>query len=161
MTDASTSPEPTLIGSIGEIKSYVGKRLGPSQWIEVSQSRIDLFAEATGDHQWIHVDPARAAKESPFGGTIAHGYLTIALAPVLLPQIVEVRGASMVVNYGLEKMRLPTPVPSGAKVRLSGEIKGVRELKGGAARVVVSLAFEVQGERRPACTAEAVYVYFP
>ena len=161
MSDPSPAPEPTVIPSIPDLKDQVGRRLGPSPWTEVSQEKIDRFAEATGDRQWIHVDPERAAKESPFGGTIAHGYLTLALAPVLLPQIVEVRGASMVVNYGLDKMRLPTPVPSGARVRLSGEIKSVRELKGGAARLVVSLAFEVEGERRPACTADAVYVYFP
>ncbi|MGH0036250.1 MAG: MaoC family dehydratase [Myxococcota bacterium] len=161
MPDPSPAPEPTIIPSISELKNHIGKRLGPSPWTEVGQERIDRFAEATGDRQWIHVDAERAAVESPFGCTVAHGYLTLALAPVLLPRIVEVRGASMVVNYGLDKMRLPTPVPSGSRVRLSGEIKNVRELKGGAARVVVSLAFEVEGEKRPACTADAVYVYFP
>ena len=153
--------QPTTIESISELKSWQGKTLGPSHWIEVSQEKIRAFADATGDRQWIHVDEERAARESPFGHTIAHGYLTIALAPVLLPQIVEVRGASMVINHGLEKMKLPSPVPAGARLRLSAEIKSVRELPSGAARVVLSLTFEVEGAARPACTADAVYVYFP
>jgi acyl dehydratase len=161
MNEPRTSEGPTIIPSIGAMKEWEGRRLGPSEWIEIDQAQIDRFAEATGDRQWIHVDPERAAKDSPFGRTIAHGYLTLSLAPVLLPRIVEVKGAGMVVNHGLDKMRLPAPVPSGSRVRLAAEIKSVRLLKGGAARVVVSLTFEVEGSARPACTADAIYVYFP
>lgn len=152
---------PTIIPSIAELKSYIGKPLGSSDWVEVTQDQIDAFARATGDDQWIHVDAERAKRESPFGQTIAHGYLTIALAPVLLPQILRVEDAAMVVNYGLEKMRLPAPVPSGSRLQLSAEIKNVRSMPSGAARTVLSLTFRVEGGTRPACTADAIYVYFP
>lgn len=152
---------PTIIPSISDLKSFVGKRLGPSEWVVVTQDRINAFAEATGDHQWIHVDPERAASDSPFGGPIAHGYLTIALAPALLPEVIRVDGVRHIVNYGLDKMRLPAPVPAGGRVRLSLEIKNVREISGGAARACLGLSFEVEGAAKPACTAEAVYVYYP
>ena len=152
---------PTVIPSISELKNVLGQRFGPSDWVTVDQERIERFAEATGDHQWIHTDPERARRESPFGGTIAHGYLTIALAPALLPDVIRVEGVRHVVNYGLDKMRLPTPVTAGARVRLSVEIKGVREISGGAARVLLGLVFEVEGATKPACSADAVYVYYP
>ena len=152
---------PTVIPSISDLKSFVGKRLGPSNWVVIEQSRIDAFADATDDHQWIHVDPERAASDSPFGGPIAHGYLTIALAPALLPEVMRVEGVRHVVNYGLEKMRLPTPVPAGARVRLFLEIKNIREISGGAARASLGITFEVEGAAKPACIAEAVYVYYP
>lgn len=152
---------PTVIPSISDLKGFVGKRLGPSDWVVVEQARIDAFAEATGDHQWIHVDPERAASDSPFGGPIAHGYLTISLAPALLPEVIRVEGVRHVVNYGLDKMRLPTPVRAGARVRLSLEIKDVREISGGAARACLGFTFEVEGAQKPACTADAVYVYYP
>ncbi len=152
---------PAVIPSVSALKDWVGRKLGPSDWVVVEQSRIDSFAEATGDHQWIHVDVERAARESPFGGPIAHGYLTLALAPALLPQIVRVEGVRMGVNYGVEKMRLPTPVPAGARVRLSGEIKDVREMPGGGARVTIGMTFEVEGGAKPACVADAIYVYYP
>jgi len=153
--------ERVVIPSISALKSFVGQRLGPSDWKTVSQEQIEAFAQATGDHQWIHVDVERARRESPFGGPIAHGYLTIALAPVLLPELVDVRGVRMAVNYGLEKMRLPAPVPSGARVRLWAELKNVREMPSGAARTTIGLTFEVEGSSKPACTADAVYLYFP
>lgn len=153
--------EPVVIPSVSALKSFVGQKLGPSEWTPVSQEQIEAFARATGDHQWIHTDVERARRESPFGGPVAHGYLTISLAPVLLPTIVEVRGVRMAVNYGLEKMRLPAPVPSGARVRLSAELKNVREMPGGAARATIGLTFEVEGSEKPACTADAVYIYFP
>jgi acyl dehydratase len=153
--------EPSVIPSVSALKDWVGRKLGPSDWVAVEQSRIDAFAEATGDHQWIHVDPERAKRESPFGGPIAHGYLTLSLAPALLPQIVRVEGVRMGVNYGVEKMRLPAPVPSGARVRLSGEIKDVREMPGGGARVTIGMTFEVEGGAKPACIADAIYIYYP
>ncbi len=152
---------PTVIPSIADLKSFVGKRLGPSKWVVVSQERINAFAEATGDHQWIHVDPERAAADSPFGGPIAHGYLTLALGPALLPEVIRVDGVRHIVNYGINKMRLPAPVPAGGRVRLSLDVKNVREISGGAARACMGLTFEVEGNAKPACTAEAVYVYFP
>jgi acyl dehydratase len=152
---------PLVIPSVAALKSFVGQKLGPSAWTTVAQERIDAFARATGDHQWIHVDVERARRESPFGGPIAHGYLTIALAPVLLPTLVEVQGARMAVNYGIEKMRLPAPVPAGARVRLTAELKSVRELPSGAAHTTIGLVFEVEGGDKPVCTADVIYLYFP
>ena len=152
---------PTVVPSIGSLKSFVGQKLGASDWTTVSQQQIQAFAEATGDHQWIHVDVERARRESPFKQPIAHGYLTIALAPVLLPQVVRVEGVRMAVNYGLESMRLPAPVPSGARVRMSAELKDVREMPGGGARATWGLTFEVEGGGKPVCIADAIYVYLP
>ena len=151
----------TVIPSIAALKSVVGQKLGTSEWTTVSQKQIDAFAEATGDHQWIHVDVERAKRESPFKQPIAHGYLTISLAPVLLPQVVRVEGVKMAVNYGLESMRLPAPVPSGARVRMSAELKDVREMPGGGARATWGLSFEVEGGTKPVCVADAIYVYLP
>jgi acyl dehydratase len=153
--------DPLVIPSVSALKSFVGQKLGPSEWVTVGQEQIDAFARATGDHQWIHVDVERARRESPFGGPIAHGYLTIALAPVLLPRLVEVKGVRMAVNYGLDKMRLPAPVPAGARVRLAAELKNVREMPSGAAHTTIGLVFEVEGGDKPVCTADAIYLYFP
>jgi len=152
---------PTVVPSVTALKSFVGKKLGASEWVTVSQQQIDAFAEATGDHQWIHVDVERARRESPFKAPIAHGYLTIALAPALLPQVMRVEGVRMAVNYGLEKMRLPAPVPAGARVRLVGELKDVRDMPGGGARAILGLVFEIEGGGKPACIADAIYVYYP
>jgi acyl dehydratase len=152
---------PTIVPSIAALKSLVGQKLGASEWTTVSQKQIDAFAEATGDHQWIHVDVERAKRESPFKQPIAHGYLTISLAPVLLPQVVRVEGVKMAVNYGLESMRLPAPVPSGSRVRMSAELKDVREMPGGGARATWGLTFEVEGATKPVCVADAIYVYLP
>jgi acyl dehydratase len=107
------------------------------------------------------IDPGRAKRESPFQQPVAHGYLTISLAPVLLPQVVRVEGVRMAVNYGLESMRLPAPVPAGARVRMAAELKDVREMPGGGARATFGLAFEVEGGGKPACIADAIYVYYP
>jgi len=152
---------PTVVPGIGALKSFVGQKLGTSDWVTVSQEQIAAFAQATGDHQWIHDDVERARRESPFKQPIAHGYLTISLAPVLLPQVVRVEGVRMAVNYGLESMRLPAPVPSGARVRMSAELKDVREMPGGGARATWGLTFEVEGGGKPACVADAIYVYLP
>src|SRR5687768_11650809 len=114
----------TVLNGIDELKSKVGEHLGHSPYLEITQEQVNLFADATGDHQWIHVDPERA-KSGPFGGPIAHGYLTLSLAPSLLPKIVEVRGFSMGVNYGCEKVRFPSPVPVGAKLRAGAELVSV------------------------------------
>ena len=152
---------PTIVPDIPSIKGYVDKPLGTTDWVTLPQEQINAFADATGDNQWIHLDVERAARESPFGGTIAHGYLTLALAPRLLSQLLQVENTSRIVNYGIDKMRLPAAVPAGARIRLSAEIKGVRDLPGGGARVVIALQVEVEGTRKPALTARSVYVYFP
>lgn len=153
--------DPVVVPSISALKSFIGQRLGPTEWTTIGQQQIDAFASATGDHQWIHVDGERARRESPFGGPIAHGYLTLSLVPALLPKLVDVQGVRMAVNSGLEKMRLPAPVPAGARVRMSGEFKYVREMPGGAARATIGIHFEVEGGNKPACIADVVYLYFP
>ena len=152
---------PTVIPSVRALKQFVGKSLGASSWVTVSQEQINAFADATGDHQWIHVDTERARRESPFKGTIAHGYLTLSLAPSLLPEIFRVEGARMGVNYGIDKMRLPAPVAAGARVRVLAELKDVRDMPGGGARATFGLVFEIEGGGKPACVADAIYVYYP
>ena len=152
---------PILIPDIPSLKDFVGKRLGVSDWFTVSQEQIQHFADATGDHQWIHLDVDRAKSESPFGGTIAHGYLTLSLTPTLLPQLVRVGNSSRTINYGIDKMRLPVPVPAGAQVRLSAEIKHVRNVPGGAARVTFAVKFHLENTAKPCCSADAIYIYFP
>ncbi len=152
---------PTLNPDIPSIKDYIGKPLGQSDWFTVTQEQIHDFARATGDHQWIHVDVERAQQESPFGCPIAHGYLTMSLAPTLLLQLLRVGNSSRTINYGADKVRLPVPVPAGARVRLSAQIKHVRNVPGGAARVTIALIFHVEGKTRPCCTADAIYIYFP
>jgi acyl dehydratase len=148
------------VSEITELKDHVGADLGTSRWIEVDQARIDEFARATGDHQWIHVDVDRATRESPFGGTVAHGYLTVALAAGLLPELLTVERSTRVINYGIDKLRLKEPVPAGSRLRVGGRIKHVREIGGGGARVTFAVQWEVEGARRPVCTADVVYVYF-
>ncbi|MCU1375567.1 MAG: enoyl-CoA hydratase [Actinomycetia bacterium] len=143
------------INGADELKSLVGQQLGTSDWLEITQERVNTFADATGDHQWIHVDPERA-KAGPFGGTIAHGYLTMSLGPVLLPQVVTVTGFSMALNYGLNKLRFPSPVPVGSKLRLSAQLAAVEDVTGGVQTTYV-LTFEVEGQDKPACVAEALY----
>ncbi len=152
---------PLIIPDVAALPEYEGNDLGFTDWHEIDQGRIDAFAKATGDHQWIHVDRERAGKESPFGATIAHGYLTLALAPALLPEIVEVTKISQIVNVGLDKVRMREPVPVGSKLRLGATVKHVREMAGGAMRLALDVRFEVEGAKRPVCTGELVYVYYP
>jgi len=152
---------PTVVENISELKALTGVPLGTTAWVEISQQQIDAFAEATGDRQWIHVDVERARRESPFGQTIAHGYLTVSLVPVLLARLLVVKNVSNIVNYGFDKLRLQAPVPAGARVRLSAEIKKVREMPTGGAHVTKALRIEVEGAPKPACVADAIYVYFP
>ena len=147
----------TVIESLEALPQYVGKHLGYSDYITVTQEKINLFAESTGDHQWIHVDVDRA-KSGPFGGPIAHGYLTLSLAPVLIPQVAVVKGATMALNYGANKVRFPSPVPVDAKVRAGVEIAEVESVKGGV-QVTYAVTFEVEGAPKPACVAEVVYRY--
>ena len=152
--------EPLVIPDVNALRSWVGKKLGTSDWLEMTQQRIDLFAEATGDKQWIHVDPERARRESPFGTTIAHGHLTLSLAPFLFGQIVEVKGARMIVNPGIEHMRLRAPVRCGDRLRLHATLKDLREIPGGALRATLTLHFEIEGQDRMAAFGDAALVYY-
>jgi acyl dehydratase len=148
----------TIVQGIDGLKEQVGNHIGYSDWVEITQDQVDRFADATGDHQWIHVDPERA-KAGPFGGPIAHGYLTLSLGPCLLPTILTVQGISMGVNYGCEKVRFPSPVPVGAKLRLGATIDKVDEIPGGA-QVTLTLTFECEGAPKPSCVAAVVYRYY-
>ncbi len=137
----------------------VGRDLGHSSWLQIEQERINQFADATGDHQWIHVDPERAA-EGPYGATIAHGYLTLSLANLFLPEILEVRNTSMGVNYGCEKVRFPAAVPVGSRIRGHGELISAEEVKGGV-QIVVRMTIEIEGSDRPACVIDTISRFFP
>jgi acyl dehydratase len=150
----------TVFETPEELKDAVGKALGKSEWLEITQERIDLFAEATGDHQWIHVDPERA-RDGPFGSTIAHGYLTQSLVNKFLPEIVEVRGISMGVNYGADKIRFPAPVPVGSRIRGSAELIHVEEVKNGGIQATVRVTVEIEGSDRPACVIDTISRYYP
>ena len=151
---------PTIFATPRALLEAVGKPLGASDWLEITQERIDQFADATGDHQWIHVDPERA-KSGPFGRTIAHGYLTLSLVNCFLPQIVEVHGIAMGVNYGCDRVRFPAPVPVGAKIRGVGELVAAEEVKGGAVQATVRVTVEVEGSERPACVADTISRFVP
>ena len=136
-----------------------GTKLGPTDWLTIDQQRIDGFAEATGDKQWIHVDPERA-RTGPFGTTIAHGYLTLSLVNLFLPEMLEVRKFSSGVNIGLDRVRFPAPVPCGARLRGVGEIVTVEEVKG-AIQSIVRVTVEIEGAQKPACIADTISRYFP
>ena len=151
---------PTVFNTPRELLAAVGKPLGASDWLEIHQDRIDGFADATGDHQWIHVDPERA-KSGPFGKTIAHGYLTLSLVNCFLPQIVEVRGISMGVNYGCDKVRFPAPVPVGSRVRGVGQLVAAEEVKGGAVQATVRVTVEIEGAEKPACVVDTISRFVP
>lgn len=155
----------TTVDTPAALLDLVGADLGTTDWVEVTQDRIGLFADATGDHQWIHVDVERATAESPFGGPIAHGYLTLSMVNLFLPELLQVDGASMGVNVGLEKVRFPSPVPAGARVRARGEIVAASEEKGGV-QVVVRVTVEAEDDDggvsgKPACVADTVSRFFP
>jgi len=151
---------PRVISGLEALAEHEGDDLGTSDWVEVPQSRIDAFADVTGDHQWIHVDRERAAKTSPFGGTIAHGYLTLALVPALLAELIVVEGCSRVVNGGIDRLRLKAPVPAGGRVRLSATLSKVKVVRGEMAHVTLAVRMEIEGESKPALQGELVYVYF-
>lgn len=143
---------------VRELTTLVGEKFASPRWIEVTQARVDEFARATGDHQWIHVDPERAARESPFHRTIAHGYLSLALVPPLLFEMLEVTGVRLVINYGANKVRFPAPVPVGSRFRLSGEVAAVEPVEGGF-QVLLNVAMEIEGSPKPAMAAEVIYRY--
>src|SRR5437868_104382 len=149
-----------LLHSTAEMLGAVGMKLGPTPWLTIEQSRIDTFADATGDHQWIHVDPQRAAN-GPYGATIAHGYLTLALVNLFLPQLVEVRNVSMGVNYGTDRVRFPSVVRVGSRIRGQGEVIAVEELTSRAVQMVVRVSVEVEGSEKPACVADTISRFYP
>jgi acyl dehydratase len=150
---------PTIFKTPADLKGAVGQHLGTSKWLEITQDRINLFAEATGDHQWIHVDPERA-KDGPFGACIAHGYLTQSLVNMFLPEILEVQGISMGINYGADKLRFPSPVPVGSKVRGTGELISAEDVKG-CVQAIVRVTVEIEGNDKPACVIDTISRYYP
>jgi acyl dehydratase len=143
-----------------ELLGKEGQALDTSAWLTIDQHRIDQFAEVTGDRQWIHVDPERA-RSGPFGTTIAHGYLTVSLIGTLLPQIIEVRNFSMGVNVGVDGLRFLSPVPVGSRIRASGIIQKVEEVKAGAIQCVVHVTIEIEGKEKPACVLDTISRYYP
>jgi acyl dehydratase len=146
------------VKGVEKFHELAGQHLGYSDWHRIDQEQINLFAEATGDHQWIHVDPERAAS-GPFGTAIAHGYLTLSLAPVYLGEVLVVEGASMGVNYGCNKVRFPAPVPVGSNLRLGAAVAGAENVTGGV-QVVLDITLETEGSSKPSCVAQVVYRYF-
>ena len=145
----------TAFASSDELASAIGSHLGYSNWLEITQERINAFADATDDHQWIHVDPERA-KTGPFGTTIAHGYLTLSLAVRFVDEIFSVGGVRMGVNYGANRVRFISPVPVGSKLRAGGTLAGVEEIAGGV-QATLDLTFETEGSEKPACVAQVLY----
>ncbi len=148
----------THVNSIEDLTPLIGTHLGYSDYLTVTQEQVNLFAEATGDHQWIHVDPERAAA-GPFGHTIAHGYLTLSLVPVLLGGVLRVDGVAMGVNYGTNKVRFTSPVPVGAEIRAGATLASVEEVTGGV-QVVLDVIVEVRDAPKPSCVAQVVFRYY-
>ncbi|GAB3407582.1 MaoC family dehydratase [Flindersiella endophytica] len=150
----------TVVDSPDALKAKAGEHLGTSEWLEITQERVNTFADATDDHQWIHVDVERA-KAGPFKGTIAHGYLTLSLVIPLWNQILEVRGKGMGINYGLNRVRFPAPVPIGSNVRLSATLAEVKDVAGNGIEIVVDMTVECDRAEKPACVAQAIYRFYP
>ena len=148
-----------IINSYAEFESHLGEELGASDWLEVNQDRINLFADATLDHQWIHVDVERAKEESPYKSTIAHGYLTLSLLPYLWNQIIEVRNIKMLVNYGMDQMRFGQPVITGSRVRLVTTLHNIQNLRG-ICKAEIKFRIEIEGQRKPALEGIASFLYY-
>ncbi|CCY02358.1 putative uncharacterized protein [Prevotella sp. CAG:924] len=148
-----------IINSYEEFASHLGQQLGVSDWLTVDQDRINQFADATLDHQWIHVDPERAKVESPYKSTIAHGYLTLSLLPHLWGQIIEVNNLKMMVNYGMDKMRFGKPVLTGSRIRLNATLKSIENLRG-ICKAEISFTIEIEGQRKPALEGVATFLYY-
>ena len=149
----------TVIDGVAGLKSLVGKDLGQTPWTAMTYHAIVKFADATGDHQWIHVDKERIAKQSPFGKPIAHGYFTLSLIAGLFFQLVEIKNFGMVINYGLNKVRFPSPLKEGQKYRLSMKLAEVKEIQGGV-EGLLGATVEIEGEAKPACVAEMVFRFY-
>ncbi len=147
------------INSYAEFESHLGEELGVSDWLEVNQDRINLFADATLDHQWIHVDVARAKEESPYKSTIAHGYLTLSLLPYMWDQIIEVNNIKMLVNYGMDQMRFGQPVVTGSRIRLVTTLHNIQNLRG-ICKAEIKFRIEIEGQRKPALEGIASFLYY-
>lgn len=150
----------THIASLRDLADLVGKQLGVSSWLPVGQDKIDTFAVATGDDQWIHVDVERAKKDSPFGGPIAHGYLTLSMIIPMWNEVLTIDNVGMAVNYGLNKVRFTSPVPAGGRVRLNATLNAVETLPNGGVQVTADGVIELEGSERPAVVAQAVYRFY-
>jgi acyl dehydratase len=144
-----------IIASIEELKSLIGQEVAVTDWFSITQERVNLFAEATGDRQWIHIDVERSRKESPYGGTIAHGFLTLSLLPMIMESAVSIPSAKMGVNYGLNKVRFPAPVPVGSRVRGRMTLQEVEDIEGGA-QITWKVTMEREGGDKPVCVAESI-----
>lgn len=151
--------EKLIINSYEEFVAHLGEQLGVSEWLEVSQERINQFADATLDHQWIHVDVERAKTESPYKSTIAHGYLTLSLLPYMWEQIIEVNNLKMMVNYGMDKMRFGKPVLTGSRVRLVASLAEIENLRG-ICKTSIKFQIEIEGDRKPALEGVATFLYY-
>ena len=143
-----------------DLLGVVGTKIGPTDWVRIDQERVNAFADCTGDHQWIHVDPVRA-KDGPFGATIAHGYLTLSLVNMFMPEIVTVSRFSAGVNVGMDRTRFLAPVVVGSRIRGTGEIISAEEVKGGAVQVVIRVTVEIEGNDKPACVVDTINRFFP
>ena len=148
-----------IINSYDEFASHLGEQLGESDWLQITQERINLFADATLDHQWIHVDPERAKVESPYKSTIAHGYLTLSVLPYLWNQIIEVNNLKMMVNYGMDKMKFGLPVITGSRVRLVAKLANIENLRG-ICKTQIDFKIEIEGQRKPALSGLASFLYY-
>ncbi len=151
--------EKLIINSYEEFATHLGETLGTSEWLEVSQERINQFADATIDHQWIHVDQERAKAESPYKSTIAHGYLTLSLLPHLWNEIIEVNNLKMMVNYGMDNMRFGVPVLSGGRIRLVAKLDQIENLRG-ICKAYIGFTIEIEGQRKPALKGQAQFLYY-
>ncbi|WP_055479915.1 MaoC family dehydratase [Sphaerimonospora mesophila] len=149
----------TRVNGLDEIKALAGRDLGHSDWLEIAQERVNTFADATDDHQWIHVDPERA-KDGPFGATIAHGYLTLSLIIPLFNELLDIQGVRMSINYGLDKVRFPAPVKVGSRIRLAGRVASVDEVAGNGVQMLLDFTVEIEGADKPACVARAIYRHY-
>ena len=156
---ASMSLLPETFQGLEGLSSSLGRELGPGEWMTVDQTMIDGFADVTGDHQWIHVDPERAAT-GPYGGTVAHGFLTLSLLPVLVAGLRRVEGVRMGINYGLDRVRFPSAVRAGSRVRARAVLTDVTELDGGVAQMIARITIEIEGEAKPACVADHLTRYY-
>ena len=147
------------VNNYDELAARLGEKLGESEWLLVDQERINLFADATLDHQWIHVDPERAKAESPYKSTIAHGYLTLSLLPHMWQEIIEVKNLKMMVNYGMDRMRFGKPVLTGSRVRLVTTLDAIENLRG-ICKAQIGFKIEIEGEKKPALEGEATFLYY-
>ncbi|MDA8271997.1 MAG: MaoC family dehydratase [Actinomycetota bacterium] len=149
----------TSVVGLEGLRALAGRDLGPSEWLEMTQERVNTFADATGDRQWIHVDPERA-KQGPFGGPIAHGYLTLSLVIPMFVELLDIQGVKMSVNYGMEKVRFPSPVPVGSKIRLKVGVDLVEDVPGNGVQMTMDFTVEIEGSTKPACAAQVLYRHY-